>query len=156
MASFEVIDYVFIGVSLALAVWGAFKGFIEEIAQKSGYVFGLVLGLMFTVPLSQLLCDVMPLWLASFLCYFILFICGYLLVKAFGAVMQSICEESNITVIDHILGFMLGLFEGIIIISFAESLLQYQTLFDIDGILKDSWVNNNIIYPVMDFISSLI
>lgn len=152
------LDYIIIAVVIVFGIWGAIKGFIEEIARKFGYFAGLVVALMFTKGLSGIFEDSfdLPLWLASGLSYIILFLAGFLLIKALGNMLQNIFETANLNAVDNLAGLILGLVEGVVVVGFIEVLLSHQTIIDVRYMIDMSPISSQVIIPVFDWISEIV
>ncbi len=139
-------------------IWGAIKGFLEELSQKFGYVIGFLASLMFTALFAEFFTDRLsiPYWFAAFISYVILFILGYLFMKTIGNVLQAIFKTVQLAFLDNVLGFFLGLIEGIIIIGLFEVILEHQSVIDISSYVNSSVIFQNVIKPFTDFVSSFI
>lgn len=153
----KTIDYVIFVLVMIGGIWGAIKGFIDEVSSKCGYVLGFLLAAMFTRTLSSKLIEQfgLPLWFASFICYFIIFMVGYSALKGFGSALDGIFESANIAIIDNILGFVLGVVESILIIGILEMLMNYQSLFDFGTLFSDSFFSTRLIGPLVNWCLSI-
>ena len=122
MKYLTVLDYVLFVLFMIGGIWGAIKGFLDELSTKFGFVLGFILALMYTHLLSPVFVEQLgfPLWFASFLAYFAIFVVGYLLMKAFGGILGKIVDTANLTVVDNLLGFFLGLAEAFLQIGRAS------------------------------------
>lgn len=131
-------------------IWGAIKGFIEEVSQKFGYVNGFIVATMFTIAFSKVFKEKFdfPQWFAAFLAYFILFMVGYLLIKGLGAILENIFETAKLTSLNNFLGFLLGFIEAIIVIGVLETVLSYQNLFNVSSLFEGSIISSSVILPV--------
>lgn len=154
----KTIDYIIFVLLMIGGIWGAIKGFIEEISSKFGYVLGFLLAAMFTKALSNVLVQQMsfPAWFASFLSYFVIFMAGYSVMKGIGTALGGICESANIAIIDNLLGFALGVVEGILLIGIAEMLLKYQNLIDLGKTLEESFFSSRLIIPLVDWFKAVV
>ena len=152
MAVLTTLDYIVMVLILAGGVWGALKGFIEEISQKFGYVAGFVCALAFTQKVSPIFVDKLGFapWLATFLSYVIIFILGYILVKIIGNILQKATEDSALGVVDNVLGFVLGFFEVTLLLGAVDLLFSYQTLFDVSW-ASNAWIVVNWLRPCISF-----
>lgn len=153
MEYLKTIDYILFVIFMVGGIWGAIKGFIDEIATKFGYVFGLIAAVMFTHLLSPVFSDRFgfPLWFASFVSYFIIFVCGYLLIKIFGSIVSHIVDTANLTFVDNLLGFFLGLIEAFCLFAIIEYMLNMQNLFNLETVLEESLFSSKLILPFAEF-----
>jgi len=149
----KTIDYIIFVLMMFGGIWGAIKGFIEEVSSKFGYVLGFILAAMFTKALSNVFMEQFgfPKWFAAFLCYFIIFMSGYSVMKGFGAALNGICETANITVVDNLFGFALGVVESILVIGIVEMLMKYQNLIDFGTMFTDSFFSTRLIVPLVEW-----
>lgn len=149
MEYLKTVDYIIFVLFMIGGIWGAIKGFIDEITSKFGYVLGFVLAFMFTCALAPVLVEKLnfPYWFAAFLSYFVIFMVGYCLMRGIGTALNGICEASSLDFVDHLLGFFLGLFEAILLVALAEYLLNYQNLFNLKSVFAESFLSSNIIMP---------
>jgi len=150
------VDWIIIVICAIMAIWGAIKGFIEEFAQKSGYIAGVTVALMFTKAIYPTIQDNLhiPGWVSSLISYVGLFIIGFLLVKMIGTMLKKITDTANISFIDNILGFFLGLVEAILIIGVVEALLAYQSLFDLQEAFSQSLISSKVIMPLFNIVTT--
>lgn len=158
MSIFNTVDYVIMVLLLLGGIGGAIKGFLEEIAQKFGLVLGLVASLMFTKSLVPIVAGKIsaPNWIITGICYVVIFIVGYLVMKLIGSLLQLVFKSDKAGVIDAILGFFLGVFELVLLCGIIISLLQNQTLFNIGQYFKDSYLCSKFITPFFNWIYGLV
>lgn len=139
-------------------IWGAIKGFIDEVAQKFGYVAGFIIATMFTIALSKFVSYKLnlPQWFAAFLSYVFLFIVGFLLMKLLGNILEQIFDTAKLTSVNNVLGFVLGILEALIIIGVIETALSYQNLINVSKFFDESFMSSSIILPVFKKLLSLV
>ncbi|MCF0117229.1 MAG: CvpA family protein, partial [Bacilli bacterium] len=125
------------------------KGFIDEVSAKAGYVFGFIVALMFTRQFSGLFINRFdfPAWFAAFIAYFCLFIITYIVIRILGSVLTNIMDTANLSVIDNIAGFVLGILETFLIIAALEYILGHQNLFNLSHIFEESLFCSKLITP---------
>lgn len=158
IVTMNTLDYIIMGLAVIGGIWGAIKGLIDELSDKFGYVLGLAVAMMFTVLLAPVFEAKLglPVWLASFLSYVVLFLVGFTVMKIFGKILGNISETAHLGAVDRILGFVLGLLEAVVVIGFAETILSSQHLINVSGPIGKSWVSGKIILPVFNAIRSWI
>ena len=154
----KTLDYILFVILMVGGIWGAIKGFLDELSSKFGLILGFMLALMFTHSLAPVFQSKLglPMWFAAFFAYFIIFIVGYLLVRIIGSVLFNIVDTANISVIDNILGFFLGLIEAFCLIAAFEFILGYQNLFNLKPIFEESLFSSKLILPFADACVNLI
>ena len=83
MQYLKTLDYILFVILMVGGIWGAIKGFLDELSSKFGLVLGFVLALMFTHNLSSVFQNKLgfPLWFSAFSSYFLIFIYDFALVK---------------------------------------------------------------------------
>jgi len=158
MQYLKTLDYILFVLLMIGGVWGAIKGFLDELSSKFGLVLGFMLALMFTHLLSPVFQDKLhlPAWFSAFLAYFAIFIVGYLLTRLIGSVLYNIVDTANITVLDNIMGFFLGLVEAFCLIAAFEYILGYQNLFNLQHIFEESLFSSKLILPFANACASAI
>lgn len=146
-------DYILFVIFMVGGIWGAIKGFIEEVSTKFGYVLGLVVALMFTHLLAPVFVQKLsfPAWFAAFTSYFAIFIVGYLIMKLFGSILSHIVDTANLNVVDNLLGFFLGLVEAFFLFAVFEYMLSMQNLFNLEKVFSDSLFSSRLILPFANF-----
>lgn len=155
-AMLNTVDWIIIVVGAIMAIWGAIKGFIEEFAQKSGYIAGITVALMFTKAVYPIIEDNLhiPAWVCSLISYVGLFIIGFLLIKMLGVMIKRITDTARISFLDNILGFFLGLVEAVLVVGIIESLLAYQSLFNLSEAFSQSLISSKVIMPLFKIVTT--
>ena len=158
MEYIKALDYVIFVLFIIGGIWGAIKGFLEEVSTKLGYVLGFLFAMMFTHTLSVFFRDKagFPAWFAAFVAYFLIFITGYLLMKGLGAILSNIAESANITVVDNILGFFLGLVEAFIVMAVFEYILGFQNVFNLQHYFDESLFSSKLLLPFARAVASTV
>lgn len=158
MKYLTVLDYVIFVLFMVGGIWGAIKGFLEEISTKFGYIFGFVMALMFSHRFSAFFQTKagFPAWVAAFISYFLIFVIGYLVIKGVGKILSTIIDSANLTVVDNILGFVLGLAEAFLLIAAFEYILGFQNLFNLQQYFDESLFSSKLLLPFARIFSSTI
>lgn len=153
MEYLKTLDYILFVLFMVGGIWGAIKGFIEEISTKFGYIIGLVSALMFTHLLSPVFENNLgfPRWFAAFVSYFVFFIAGYLLIKLLGTILNNIVDTANLTAVDRLIGFFLGLVEAFLLIAMVEYILSFQNLFNLEHVFSESLFSSRLVLPFANF-----
>lgn len=143
------IDYVIFVLFIVGGIWGAIKGFMDELSTKFGYILGFLFAIMFTHLLAPFFQEKagFPAWVAAFISYFIFFIGGYLLMKLLGGILSNIVNTANASVVDNILGFFLGLVEAFILMAAIEYFLGFQNLFNLQHYFDESLFSSKLLLP---------
>lgn len=152
MQYLKTLDYILFILLMVGGIWGAIKGFLDELSSKFGLVLGFIIALMFTHNLSPVFQNKLgfPLWFSAFASYFLIFIFGYLFTRIIGSVLFNIVDSANLSVVDNILGFFLGLIEAFCLIAAFEFILGYQNLFNLKPVFEESLFSSKLILPFAD------
>lgn len=139
--SFEILDIVSLVIIIVVALQAMFKGFVKEFMSKAGILVGFIIALMFSTVVAEIVDERFGLGVWSNLVAFAaLFLGGFLVMKVLSNMLRSILEGLHLAFIDNLFGFVLGLVEGAVIVSFMVYLLNLQTFIDLGVSLEQSWV----------------
>ncbi|MCF7945504.1 MAG: CvpA family protein [Spirochaetia bacterium] len=136
LSGFDIAALVILGV---IGLRGLAKGFVREFLSKASYLVGLLTALMF----AGLAAEYIDEWLgignwSNIVAFIILFAAGFGITRIFSLSMRNVLEQLHLTFLDNVLGFVLGVIEGAVIISFIIFLLRLQTLMSVDMIMEES------------------
>ncbi|GHU10205.1 putative transmembrane protein YshB [Spirochaetia bacterium] len=139
MAMLDIIILVLMGL---LTLRCALRGFIEELSSIVSIILGIVAAFAFFAKGGEYIrvrfmadTPVLPEILAFLILFAIIFLCGKLLSKIVGDIMNRL----GLGGLDHFLGAVLGLFEGAVLGGFVIFILSVQPLFDPVPILESSF-----------------
>lgn len=134
------IDIIFLILTGIMAFRGLFNGIIRELFSLGALVFGLLAAMAFYIPLSGFFTEQFGkhVWNEG-LAFFLVFLVIFIGLKLVERIVLKMMEETAAFSIDKGLGFILGLFEGIIICSLLTYFLETQTIFNSDKILMSSF-----------------
>lgn len=138
---FNFLDVIFLLLILAGAVRGTLKGFVSEMATVSS----LVLGIWGAIVLSSYLGPQVEKYIGPsawnrLIAFLISFLVIYILVKLVELLLHRLLEGLSLQKLDQVLGFFLGIAEGILVTGLIVYLLRWQPLFDTRQLLADSLV----------------
>ncbi len=135
------VDIISLVIMVLMALRVTFKGFVSEFMSKAGILVGLVAALMFTTVLAPVIDERLQLgsW-SNLIAFIVLFFAGFLVTKMLAITISNILESLHLTAFDNILGFVLGLIEGAVVISFLVFVLRLQTLIDMNSLFAESWI----------------
>ncbi|AEJ19656.1 CvpA family protein [Gracilinema caldarium] len=134
------IDIIFGALLILFVLRCTLRGFVEEFMSVASVVLGLIVGFLLFKNGAVLLRTEFGLTLFPELTAFIvLFLITFLVIKLLEAMIKDLVERINLDSLDHIAGFMLGLVEGVLIISIILLVLVYQPLFNAIVLLEKSW-----------------
>ncbi len=137
--NFTTIDIVFLILMGVMAFRGLFNGIIKELFSLGSLVFGLLAAMAFYKTLAEFFTEQFGshVWNEG-LSFFLVFIVIFIGLKLVERIVLKMMEETAAFSIDKGLGFILGLFEGIILCSLLTYFMDTQTLFNSDKMLVNS------------------
>jgi membrane protein required for colicin V production len=138
--SFTTIDIVFSVVIAVAAIRGIVKGFIEEFFSVGALVLGVLLATLFSSALAGPVEDVFKVrgW-GQVIAFFAIFIVVYIVLKLVERGLKGVFEKINLQNLDRALGFLLGLLEGVVVVSVVIVAIRIQPFFKLDELLQGSF-----------------
>lgn len=138
--TFAFIDIVFAIIILAIAISATVKGFIAELFGKAAFILGLVIAVMFYGKLYPFIVKwVSVVFFAQAIAFILLFVATFLLLKIIQHVIGSLFQSDIMSGLNRAMGFLLGIIEGLVIVSVILVVLNTQPWFDTTGLLADSF-----------------
>ena len=137
------IDIVFMVVIAISSLRCAARGFISELLSMAALIFGLLAALLFFKGGALLVREwFMPGMKAvpEVIAFIALFFIVYIIVKIVEITLKNIIEGIKLGGLDHLLGFILGFVEGVIIVCLFLFLISVQPFFDSGVIFEKSFV----------------
>jgi membrane protein required for colicin V production len=136
-------DWIFTGIVVIMAVRCFSRGFVRELLSVAAYVVGLFAGLMFSNSLIDLSAEKLgiaglPPTMLYVLAFIVCFVLGFLVMKLIARLLHEGLEAAKLDVIDKILGLILGIGEGLIVVSLVLLILDIQEFFDVEKLLSGS------------------
>ena len=153
-----IIDILFLMIFLVMGVFGMSKGFIESLTDFLNLVVGISIALFFYVDLSFFISkyvSINPTIIISF-CIGIIFVMSLIMLRLLTSLLLFLFDGSisSYKTLNTILGFMLGIFKGVLsLVLFAGifekfiSVRLYEILFEHSKILV-------LLEPIKDYIFS--
>lgn len=137
---FSAVDVFFIVVIMILALIAAAKGFVKEFFGKAAIVLGIACSVFFYGRLSpyvgQYVKNAVFSQIVSFL---LIFIVVYLIVKIIQHLVAKIFSSEIMGGLDHSLGFLWGIAEGLTLVALLIVLMCGQPWIDFSRLLKNSF-----------------
>ena len=139
--NWAIIDIVFIILILMSSFRGAFIGMVSEILSIAALFISLLLATVFYADGARWIQARSSLEEGTFILAFTgIFLVCYIAFKMLQKGITHIINETPFESVDKLLGFFFGILEGILLSFLLVYLLNFQTLFDISGIIKGSEV----------------
>lgn len=134
------LDWIFVAITLLLAVRCLVRGFVAELLSVASYAIGLGLALVLYKQGGKLLSTSYPkLPLPEVVAFIAVFLLAFLLTRVLAKALAEGIEASNLEALDKVLGFVLGAVEGLVAVSLILVLLQaVKPLIDTTGLLASS------------------
>ena len=137
---FVPVDIVFALIILLAMIRGAIRGFVTEFLSMASIILGVAAAVLFSKPLASAFQGFLgeSMWVRV-IAFLGLFVAGYLAVKLVEGLLHKGIEKLNLNKLDRVLGLLLGLLEGVLVVSVAIFLFYVQPFFDVSGLLDGSY-----------------
>jgi membrane protein required for colicin V production len=117
------LDWVFIVIFALLGIRCMIKGFVAEILSVAAFFVGILAGLFLYKSVGQLFVGwglaAKPELLPSILGFVAVFLVAFIVVKLVARLIEEGIEAAQLGGVDRALGLLLGLAEGLILVSFV-------------------------------------
>jgi membrane protein required for colicin V production len=141
--SYAPLDIVLAVVIFILVVRAALRGFVEEVMAVAWLALGLLCAILFFARGAvfirskvETLQDIRIL--PEVLAFVILFLIVFIVVKIFTLILRDIINRIRLGGLDHFLGAVFGLVEGITVAALVILVITIQPLFDKAAVLDKS------------------
>lgn len=133
------LDWILLALLALAAIRGYARGIVQELFSVAAPVAGLAAALFLYKWGAELLSTRFGLTvLPEVVAFAALFLIAFLLVKILAKVLREGLEAAELDKLDKVLGFVLGLAEGLVIIAVVLIIIQVQPIFDASALLADS------------------
>jgi membrane protein required for colicin V production len=136
-----VVDIIFVVLIALLAIRCATRGFIKELVSTVGLILGFLVALLLYSSggafIREKFMPTMPI-VPEILAFIALFLIVFIIIKIIGAILKGIIEGIHLGGADKFLGIVLGLVEGLIVVSLVLFVINIQPLFDAQKFLLGS------------------
>jgi membrane protein required for colicin V production len=153
MREIAVVDWVFIVLALIFIIRSGLKGFISEFTGMASVILGIVTAFfLYTNGGIYLRQRFMPnvRIIPEILAFLAIFLIVFTLIRIVGFLLRDIFERINLHSLDHFLGVILGVVQGLTVIALLLLLLARQPLFDAGPILEKSVFGNFFLPLIME------
>jgi membrane protein required for colicin V production len=138
--TFATIDIVFGSLVLVLVLRCTLRGFVEEFLSMAAIVLGVLAAILLNKPgadfvRTKIEAEILPEAIA----FAALFAIVFVLVKILEYILKDIIERIRLGGVNRFLGILLGLVEGLLVVSVALFVLSIQPLFDPTELLEKSF-----------------
>ena len=153
-----IIDILFLMIFLIMGVFGMRKGFIESLTDFLNLVVGISIALFFYVDLSFFISKYVSIntTIIIFFSISIIFVISLIILRLLTSLLLFIFDGSisSYKILNKILGFMLGIFKGVLSLVIFTAIFEmfisvrlYEILFEQSKILV-------LLEPIKDYIFS--
>jgi membrane protein required for colicin V production len=143
---FAIIDIVLLVIIIILALRSMLNGFVAEALGAASIVFGLLFAFLFYARCAELLKERFEILnnikYSPEVCGFVLlFLIVFIVVKIITAILKDIITRIKLSGADHLLGFLFGIVEGLLLAAIVIFVINIQPLFDSGKVLDKSLLN---------------
>lgn len=137
---FNYLDVVSALIVLLTGLRGFFRGFVTEFLSMAAFILGIAAAVIFSAPLATILSRQFGgyLWI-QVVTFLGIFIFVYILVKLLEGILHTGVEKLSLKNLDRTLGFLLGIIEGVLVISVVLIVLDIQPFLDVSDLLANSF-----------------
>jgi membrane protein required for colicin V production len=140
-AGLPAIDVIFLILIAIAALRCAVRGFISELLSMAATIFGILSAIFFYRQGAALIRNsIMPdvKAIPEVIAFMVILLIIYILIKIVEATLKSIILGINLGGLDHLLGFLFGLVEGVVIVCLILFLMTIWPFNDLSMIIDDS------------------
>ncbi|MDR0410010.1 MAG: CvpA family protein [Spirochaetaceae bacterium] len=139
------VDIVFALLILIIAIRAALKGFVEEVLGAAWLILGVVFAFNFYPKGAELLrASVLPAdikILPEILAFTMLFLIVFISIIIITFIIKDILARIQLGGVDHFLGALFGILEGLFAAALIIFIINVQPLFDKNAVLRGSVFN---------------
>lgn len=138
----SLLDWVFIVVSILIILHSTVRGFIHDFFAIASFLIGTAGAFLFFRNLSPFVMRTLsvPLWASHLIAFFGLFIALFLTIKCIQLIVHMLFSHSILRSLDHALGFFLGIFESVLVITIVLFILKVQPFIAPDRLFAGSMI----------------
>jgi len=135
------LDIFFLILIAVLMLRCALRGFLKEFMTWASLALGILAALLLFKPGAAFIREKFS-WdvrvLPEIIAFLVLFLVVFFFIRFLELILRDIIERIHLGGLDHFLGFLFGLLEGLILVSFLLLVLFIQPLFDARPLLDAS------------------
>jgi membrane protein required for colicin V production len=150
------IDVVFIAVVVFTTIRAGIRGFVRELLSMAAVILGIGCAVLFSGIASLYIDEYFgaSVW-SQVTAFLALFILVYIVVKIFEAVLNALIEKIHLDNLDHALGFLLGIAEGLVLVFVSILIIQIQPFIPPQHLIGES-VLARVLLPLLPFAAEFI
>jgi membrane protein required for colicin V production len=137
-----IMDIIFLVLIFIMVLRCGLRGFVKELLSMAAVVLGLLAAILFYKPgaafvRTKILADVAAL--PELIAFAALLAIVFFVIRILEHIIQDIITRINVGGLDHALGLVLGLLEGLILVSLLIFIINIQPLFNGATLLEHSF-----------------
>ena len=122
---FVTVDFVFLCIILICIIVSTVKGFISELFGKASWILGLICAFIFYDEVGALFTGVESGLLRIVIGFSITFVVVFLIFELLDIIFSRLVENDILSSLNRALGFLLGVGEGVAIVSLAIHFISW-------------------------------
>lgn len=133
--SFVTVDFVFLCLILICIVISTIRGFISELFGKASWILGIVTAFIFYDEVSALFTGIHNGFLRVAVGFSIAFVTVFMIIKLLEIIFSKFVENDILASLNRALGFLLGIAEGVALVSLLIHFFNWQKMFNADFLI---------------------
>lgn len=129
--SFVTVDFVFLCLILICIVISTIRGFISELFGKASWIIGLIAAFTFFDEVGKLFTGIKSSMVQGIVGFCVVFVVVFMIFKLLEIIFSKFVENDILASLNRALGFLLGVGEGIALVSFLIMIFTWQKLFPV-------------------------
>jgi len=135
----NILDAIFLILTLVIAVVAAFKGFIKEVLGKAAWILAMLCSVWFYQKLAvQFQATIKNQTVRNAIAFVLIFMLVFLVVKIIEVILSKIFSGEIVGGLNRALGFLLGIVEGLVLSFFILFLMTAQPWINVEDVTKGS------------------
>lgn len=127
--TFATCDFIFVCIILLFIIVSTIRGFVSELFGKASWILGLVAGFIFYDDISKMFSNSISNGMVrGILGFVIVFLIVFIIFRLLEIIFSRLVENEILSSLNRALGFLLGVGEGVALVSIIIHLLKWQTI----------------------------
>lgn len=136
----SILDLIFLGIIVLCVAIATIKGFFTELFEKGAPIIAIWMAILFYKKLAAIFERFLDKHLlAVILSFLAIFIVAFVILKIVQMSLSKLFETKVLSQLDHILGFVFGILEGLAVCDIILIILTAQQWFDVSELLSHSF-----------------
>ena len=153
---FTAIDVVFGIIVVFATVRAGLRGFVKESLSVASLVLGVVVAVLFSGSVAGYLDE----WIGTsvwnqVIAFLGIFVVLYILIKLFENALHRMIERIHLQSLDHAMGLILGVVEGVVVVFLLILLIQIQPVADPERLLLGS-LFARVLLPFLPYVAEML